>query len=114
MSPNTNGVMKRITPSVAVIQSCQRVFPDISINLQIFFDDLRDGAPAQRICCRWDGRSTRYVTSVRYSTESTELIHRPTDGGRQNKARNSSSVNCSGISSPPYVKSRHGRAWPVR
>src|SRR5260370_16256610 len=34
VSPNTNGVMNRITPSAAVIQSCQRISPDIAINLQ--------------------------------------------------------------------------------
>jgi hypothetical protein len=30
VSPKTNGVMKRITPSAAVIQSCQRISLDIA------------------------------------------------------------------------------------
>src|SRR5260370_20837721 len=49
VSPNTNGVMNRITPSAAVIQSSQRISPDIAINLPklCFDDDSRDRAPRQ-------------------------------------------------------------------
>src|SRR2546421_4499702 len=35
VSPKTNGVMKRTTPNSALIQSCQRISPDIAINLLV-------------------------------------------------------------------------------
>src|SRR5260370_26279500 len=42
-------------------------------------------------------RPTRYVTSVRYSSESAELAHRVSSGGRPNRAKNSSTPSFSGM-----------------